>query len=225
MPTKATKTQTKEKATTKAKAEPLNAVATLPNPETPEQARALKITDKQFENAIIKIRKTGKELRELVQTAAIQAMLAAFGNENYDRINTLFDCVAENMSSSDAKKLKIWFEKYAPLVLRKTDKGNRFRKDTSDSANAFDFVSAHENPWYEVELHTIEEVLKMLNLTNIDSGINSLIKKIEKAIENDAIEGGTVQEFQAKADALKGLLTPANDGDEVKQIEDQRKAA
>lgn len=158
-------------------------------PDNTEHARTLVLDSGKYKTQYLApIARTSKKLRELVQDAAIQAMLQAFGHENYDFMNKLFTVVEDNMSKSNAKQLRVFFEKYAPVVMRKTDEGYRLRKDTKDNANEFDFVQAFENPWFTIDLKTDDEIQAMFSFAKLNSAIEALIKKAEKAIEGESVE-------------------------------------
>lgn len=207
-------------------------VKTFVNPETPEQAREVTVSDTIFARTyLVPIAAQGKKLRELIQEAAMQTLYRAFGNDNFDYINKLHGVISDNLSQADAKKFKVWIEKYSPTVQRLTKKGKSFRKDTSESANPFDFVSAVENPWFMVNMSTDDEVnakiQAIFSLINVDKSIDSLIKKIEKQLEADNVEAQDIPSVRLRLAALKETLTlvPANQRKAKEQTTEQAEAA
>lgn len=223
-----TKTTTKTKTTTTtAKAK---TTTTLANPQNPDEARALGIDDGKYSKQYLNvISATGKKLRQLVQDAAIFALLRAYGHDNFDYVNKLHATVMASMSKSDADKLKVWFETYAPCVLRKVEDGHSFRKDKSKSANSFDFESAHANPWYDVPMMSHDDVQKLLSGANIQKRLENIIKTAEKAIENNEVEPNDVESIKATIEAIRPIAqgfdtasqAPANDKEQETSSEEK----
>ncbi len=187
---------------------PTTETNTAINPQSPEDAQAIVMGSTDFMSTYIAvIAQTSMALRELVQNGAMQSLLRAYGEDNFDYINKLFVTVEQNMSIANAKQLRVWFETYSPAKLRKTDKGHTFRKDTGDEALDFDFVNAALNPWYGIELLTGSEAKSLYSVANLDSSIENLIKKANKAINDGTVEN---EELVAlRINALQELLDAA----------------
>lgn len=174
-------------------------------PSTPEEARKGLVSEAQFKTKFLNpIGKTGQKLRDLIQEACLIAMARAYGNENYDYYNKLFSVVEDSCSKAQAKQVKLWIMKFAPVRHTKTqDKTYSFRKDTKTDANTFDFELAYTTPWYTMELITFGEAEALYSAQKLETTIKSLITRTEKKIQANLVEKGDVTQLRLTLKALK----------------------
>jgi hypothetical protein len=153
-------------------------------------------SDKQFDQMLKAIRSTGTKFRDMVHQAAMQALLRAQFQDNYDYANRLMLAVVESTSKRNQSQLQIWFETYGSFAWRKTEDknfpdGRKFRKDTSDTAVAFNTEGAFSNPWYTIEGTTTEEDIATLRkIFGSDTALDkakSIVKAITKNIEKQTL--------------------------------------
>lgn len=195
-------------------------ITTFVAPNTTDEALNMVVDSKQYQNKYLKpIGVTGKKLRELVHQAAMQALLLVYGSNQtrYDYFNDLMTTVEGNLSKTQAKQLVSWVEKYSPTRYVKVKDGFSFRKDKGDNAKAFDIQMAFENPFWDIELLTMAEAQALLSGANFISRVENLIKKGEKALEEDKVESSDRDQIIATLESLKAVaqankaMTPSND--------------
>lgn len=155
-------------------------------PENIEQASNRVISESDFEKKYLKvIRKNSKALRGLVHEACIQAMLRAYGMDNYTYMTLTYTAVKDNLSVAASKQVRMFFERFAPCKLVQIKDGKEsFRKNTN-KVKEFSFEEAYRNPWHTMVLFTSDEIVK-LSQEALIKRIDSLIKGVEKKLEDDA---------------------------------------
>lgn len=196
------------------------------------------VDDSKFSGMIRHIAKSGKAVRELIQSAAMQALIYAFIHENYDRLTVLFYTVTENMSERNARQVQLWIEAHSPAAMRKTEdknypEGKKFRKSKSDNANPFNIETAFNTPWYTMEGLAKEEIEKLFGTSTFVERLEKMVKDITKAQENNKVLPDDAQTVNQIKQSIEGVLLQFKPTDKevtnevtlVKVEENQEKAA
>jgi hypothetical protein len=164
-------------------------------------------------NALLKeIKGSSKNLKSLIQDAAIQAYLAAFGKEDYSPASRLALLVRDDLSKAQFAQLRLWFETFGPFGWRKTEDeafaalgGFKFRKSNSPDAPAFNPELAAKTNWYEVVLPPGDaEEDKSVNPQTFFRRLEKIISDAERALKEHTLSEPRKNEKEVKA-LLKAL--------------------
>jgi len=161
------------------------------------------ITKDAVKAAITSIQNRGKRFDKDVHKAAVQCMLHAEKHGDFTLADALYEAMPK---SSRAKSLVKWFEHFAPMLHQKsTAEGMKgklvFKKNKHKGAPKFDAEAANKTPFYD---KFAEAVPVLVDDESVEKRIQSLIKFIEKAVEEHRVAGDE-NAVTAKLDALKAI--------------------
>ncbi len=179
-----------------------------------QQAKSGSLDEGIFNSLLKDIKVNNKNLKELIQDAAIQSILWAYVHKDYDKASKLALVVREDLSRSQFTQLKDWFLAFGPFAWRKTEDPNyeslggfKFRKSNSKDANDFDLDGASKTLWYTLKNEESEETeTKTLFPSAFMRRIDRLIGDIDKAIRQHLLDNPKVTEGQMQ-ELLNGLNT------------------
>lgn len=148
----------------------------------------------------------GKELRQLLHTAAMQSLAHAYANnDNFIMLQKLYDILKTN----DKDSLNLWAQKNAPVRLATTEDGSKvFRKNKGDKAPDYNFAQANAVPFYDINTaeDMKEKILSQLTVAGLEDRVLKLVKEINQALEGKSKSFEVEEENKAQVIQFKNKL-------------------